>query len=112
MLGRVVGRVGAIGRNPAPAAMQSSSKHDRHSRERQRPDVCMGRTSIKWGGRHCAMAPNDPKLVRLEATKEARCGYHAVYKRAPHDPSNAHNKLTLKSIHTRKSSRHLQPQEV
>jgi hypothetical protein len=34
---RVVGRVGAIGRDPALFAMRSKSKHDRHSRERQRP---------------------------------------------------------------------------
>jgi hypothetical protein len=62
---RVVGRVVSIGHDPAPATMRSNSKHDRHSRERQRPDACMGCGITKWGGSDVCCAPDDPNFRGL-----------------------------------------------
>jgi hypothetical protein len=83
---RVVGRVVSIGYDPAPATMRSNSKHDRHSRERQRPDACMGCGITKWGGIEVCCAPNDPNF-RGSATK-ACCGYTLEYISPLRDPSN------------------------
>jgi hypothetical protein len=82
---RVVERVVAIGHDPAPAAMRSNSKHDRHSRERQRPEAYMGCGIIKWGGIVCC-APNDPNF-RSFNYERLSVGTHPVYISLSRDPS-------------------------